>query len=350
VQAYGGTGTNTVTVNGTSAGTAFAIGSSAVAILGVSISGNSISAWSVNGVGGTNTFAVSSSGLHAALSGGPKTDTFTVAAGVAFDGSIKGGSGTETLVGQSQSAGGSTWVISGANAGTLNGAPFTGIANLTGGPGSDSFQFGVSGSLSGKIVGGGGSDWLDYSAWTAAVKADLTKGTATGAKGGVSGILNVRGGAGNDTLTGGGGNILIGGGGSSTLTDAHTGSAASGRSLLIAGSGGSTLQAGSGGDILIGGTTVYDNNNVALAAILAEWQSGDDYNTRFNRLEGLQSGGLNGAYDLFWGSTVLDNNAKDKLSGSPTGPAWFFAQLAGANLDTILNLNKPGHEPAARSG
>jgi uncharacterized delta-60 repeat protein len=344
VQVYGGGGTNTITVNGLTTGTAFTIGSSAVSIPGVSISGNGVSAWAVNGVGGTNTFAINGSGLHAALTGGPKADTFTVAAGVTFDGSIRGGTGTETLVGQSLSTGGSTWQLTGANAGTLNGAPFTGIANLTGGAGSDSFQFGVSGSLSGKIVGGGGSDWLDYSAWTTGVTVDLTRGKATAVAGGVSGILNVRGGAGTDTLTGGGGNILIGGGGKNTLTDAYAGSAASGRSLLIAGSGGSNIQSGAAGDILIGGTTSYDNNNAALAAILAEWQSGDDYNTRFNRLEGLQSGGLNGAYDLIWGSTVLDNSASDKLIGSPTGLDWFFAQLSGNNLDKILNLNKPSHE------
>jgi hypothetical protein len=68
------------------------------------------------------------------------------------------------------------------------------------------------------------------------------------------------------------------------------------------------------------------------------------YNTRFNRLEGLQSGGLNGAYDLIWGNTVLDNSASDKLTGSPTGLDWFFAQLSGTNLDKIMNLNKPSHE------
>jgi hypothetical protein len=99
-----------------------------------------------------------------------------------------------------------------------------------------------------------------------------------------------------------------------------------------------------GRDILIGGKTAYDSNNAALMAILAEWQSGDDYATRYNRLEGLQGGGLNGAYDLIWGGTVSDDNAKDRLVGSTTGLDWFFAQLSGVNLDTLVNLNAPSHE------
>jgi hypothetical protein len=294
------------------------------------------------------------------LVGGSGNDTFNVAAGAAFTGSVNGSGGTGTLVGASAASGFSTWQVSGTNTGAfLNGAgsvTFIGIANLTGGAGSDSFQIGVSAVLTGKIVGGGGSDWLDDSAWTTPVSVNLSGATvgtlaassATnvngGAANGVSNVLNARGGSAGDTLIGGGGNILVGGGGKNTITDAYTGSAATGRSLLITGPGGSTLQGGGGGDILIGGTTLYDYNNAALAAILAEWRSADSYNTRFSRLEGQQSGGLNGAYDLTWGGTVLDNGASDTLTGSTTGLDWCFAQLSGVNLDTIVNLNKPGHE------
>jgi hypothetical protein len=349
VHVYGGGGTNTVAVDGTKTGMdAFTITGTSVAIRGVSIAGDSVSGWAVNGGGGTNTFAINGSGLAAVLTGGPNADTFTIAAGVTFDGSANGGGGTDTLVAKSLKGAGTVWQLTGADSGTVNGAPFTGIANLAGGAGNDAFQFGVSGSVSGTITGGGGSDWLDYSASTLPVQVDLTVGSATGvnggAAGGVSGILNVRGGLGNDTLTGGGGNILVGGGGNNVLTDAYAGSGRIGRSLLIAGSGGSTLQAGAAGDILIGGGTSYDNNNAALVAILAEWQSGDSYKLRFDRLEGLQSGGLNGSYTLNWGGTVLDNNAADTLIGSTTGLDWFFAKLAGRNADTILNRNLPGHE------
>jgi hypothetical protein len=44
---------------------------------------------------------------------------------------------------------------------------------------------------------------------------------------------------------------------------------------------------------MIGGTINYDTHDAALAAILAEWESLDDHNTLFERLEGLECGGLN---------------------------------------------------------
>src|SRR5206468_1687109 len=68
-------------------------------------------------------------------------------------------------------------------------------------------------------------------------------------------ILNVSGSSAN--------NVLVGGGGSDRLIGGL------GRDILIGGAGLSTLQAGSGGDILVGGTTSYDGNAAALAALLA---------------------------------------------------------------------------------
>jgi alpha-L-arabinofuranosidase len=445
VQVYGGAGTNTISVSAAPGAHSFTITSAAVAVRGVSISGGGIGSWTINGTGTGNTFAINGSGLGAILNGGAGNDTFTIAAGVVFDGTITG-SGSDTLVNKSNSGSNNAWVVTGANSGTINGAPFTGIANLTGGSGNDTCSFQAGGSLTGKINGtngtdtldwssygsavsvnlathtataiggfsnitrllgssgtttltgpnatetwsitganagsvagysyssfanlvggtgmddfklsptgselsingGGGGDWLDYAPFNTGVLVDLTKGSATGVNGGaasaVTNIANVRGGGGNDTLIGNGGNILVGGGGSNTLTDATNGTAANQRSLLIGGSNSGTLTSGAAGDILIGGTTSYDNNNVALAAILAEWQSADDYNTRFNRIEGLQSGGLNGSYDLVWGTTVKDNNHSDTLVGSTIGLDWFFAQLTGKQKDIIQNQNVPGHE------
>jgi hypothetical protein len=445
VQVYGGAGTNTISVSAAPGAHSFTINSTSVTVRGVSISGAGIGSWTVNGTGTGNTFAINGSGLAATLNGGAGNDTFTLAAGVVFDGTITG-SGTDSLVNNSSSGSTNSWSVTGTNSGTINGAPFTGIANLTGGAGNDSFAFQPGAILSGRINGNGGSDtldwsaygsavtvnlasrtatatggfsnithlagssaattligpnggetwaitganagtvgsysftsfqnltggtgvqvfklssagsalsingggpgdWLDYSLFTAAVQVDLTRGSATGVNGGaaasITNIANIRGGSGPDTFTGNGGNILIGGSGTNTLADAYSGTAASGRSLLIGGSGPSNLTSGPAGDILIGGTTNYNSNNAALAAILAEWQSADDYNTRFNRLEGLQSGGVNGSYHLVWGSTVNANKYSDTLVGSTVGLDWFFAQLTGKTTDTIDNLNVPGHE------
>ena len=127
-------------------------------------------------------------------------------------------------------------------------------------------------------------------------------------------------GSGNDVLNVTGSranNVLVGGGGSDRLLGGL------GRDILIGGAGKATLQAGSGDDILIGGTTAYDNNAAALAAILAEWASADDYATRIGRLTGSMSGGLNGAYFLN-ASTVHGNGLADYLYGGP-GMDWYFA-------------------------
>jgi hypothetical protein len=177
---------------------------------------------------------------------------------------------------------------------------------------------------------------------TVPVTVNLVTGSATGVAGGVSNIANVRGGVGNDTLTGNGGNILIGGAGINVLTDAYSGTAASGRSLLIGGTGTSNLTAGSAGDILIAGTTLYNANYAALQSILAEWQSSDSYLLRFQRIEGLASGGLNGTNKLGWKKTVTDNDKPSVLNGGP-GLDWFFANFPGGD-DTITNLNNPSQE------
>jgi hypothetical protein len=104
-----------------------------------------------------------------------------------------------------------------------------------------------------------------------------------------------------------------------------------GRDILIGGAGKAELDAGAGDTILIGGTTDYDNNAAALAAILAEWSSSDDYATRIARLMGTMSGGLNGSY-LLNASTVHDNGQADTLVGG-AGLDWFLAGMA----DVIRN-------------
>jgi hypothetical protein len=103
---------------------------------------------------------------------------------------------------------------------------------------------------------------------------------------------------------------------------------------LIGGAGQATLQAGSGGDILIGGTTAYDNNAAALAAILAEWTSSDDYATRMARLTGSTGGMniINGTYYFLNDSPLKGNNLADNLYGG-AGLDWYFAAMA----DVLVN-------------
>jgi len=83
---------------------------------------------------------------------------------------------------------------------------------------------------------------------------------------------------------------------------------------------------------LIGGTTSYDNNAAALAALLAEWSRTDiDYATRIAHLTGSFSGGLNGNY-LLNTSTVKTDASVNNLYGG-AGMDWYFAGV----LDVLFN-------------
>jgi acrosin len=92
------------------------------------------------------------------LVGGSAADMFQFSVGGTLSGSITGGGGTDTLVGDNT---GRTFTITGANAGTLGtplSAAFSAIENLTGGSSVDVFRFANGGSLSGLVDGGGGSN------------------------------------------------------------------------------------------------------------------------------------------------------------------------------------------------
>jgi hypothetical protein len=142
------------------------------------------------------------------------------------------------------------------------------------------------------------------------------------------------GGDGNDLLDASGStanNVLEGGAGNDTLKGG------SGRDLLVGGTGADVLHGNGGDDILIGGTTDYDSNLAALAAIMAEWGRTDaDYTTRINHLNGTLGGGLNGGYVLT-ANTVHDDAASDTLYGEG-GNDWFFAHLSGTTKDKVKDL------------
>jgi hypothetical protein len=254
---------------------------------------------------------------------------------------VDGGTGTNTLIGPDA---GATWTVTAANAGVVGKAHFKEFQNLLGGSGNDSFRLNDGVGVAGVIDGGGGSNWLDYSAYTTGVTVDLTAGTATGAAAGIANLQNVTGGAGDDLLMGNSvGNILIGGGGNDTLIGG------SGRSLLIGGAGSDTITGGANGDIVIGDSTTFDAKHAVLLSILGEWQRIDE--TYAQRLANLRSGssGLNGSHHLIFGKSVLDDGSVDTLTGDPgssSDPDWFF-QGAGDNVtdadgtEQIQNQNNP---------
>jgi hypothetical protein len=125
-------------------------------------------------------------------------------------------------------------------------------------------------------------------------------------------------GNGNNVLIGGGGdNILVGGAGNNVLIGGR------GRNLMIGGRGKDTLVGYGHDDILIGGWTDYDANEIALRAVMAEWESRADYKTRVGHILGTLAGGHNGKYHLN-ATTVHDSGNADVLIGG-NGRDWFFA-------------------------
>jgi Ca2+-binding RTX toxin-like protein len=157
----------------------------------------------------------------------------------------------------------------------------------------------------------------------------------------VAGAINLPswlyGGDGNDRLKGGAGsNVLMGEAGDDLLVGG------SARDVLIGGSGADRIVGNAGDDLLIAGATSFDGEPAALAAVVAEWNSARDYDTRVANVMGTGSGPrLNGNIFLMADGptpTVTDDGAADVLTGS-AGQDWFFARLSGSGVrDKVTDL------------
>lgn len=109
-----------------------------------------------------------------------------------------------------------------------------------------------------------------------------------------------RGGAGNDFIrTYGGNDILLGEGGNDDLEGG------AGRDISIGGTGKDKVYSRISQDILIGGTTVYDANDAALLAIMAQWSSNLSFE---QRVDDLHTSLL-----PLTAATVIDDGIKDVL-------------------------------------
>lgn len=216
--------------------------------------------------------------------------------------SVVGGGGDDTLTG---SNGINAYFLDGFNTGVHSGTgsevAFFSFENLLGQGGSDRLFVRAAGRLTGSFVGGGGYDWIDYTAWTDGVEVNLLRGTATAVGGGVSGIEEVRGGSGDDLLVGDGeSNALFGN---------------AGRDVLIGGAGADALDGGAGDDLLIGGATTGDNDPAWLSGVRASWTQPLTYPERIASLR-----------DRLTTATVLEDDAVDVLTGG-LDTDWFWALL-----------------------
>ena len=190
-----------------------------------------------------------------------------------------------------------TWHLTAANAGTIiiqgyDEITFTGIVGLIGSDNDDSFVFASAASFGGTVDGGGGTNTLDFSAWTTGVTVNLATGGATSTTG-ISSIQNVIGSAGNDTLTG----------------DAHN----------------NVFTGGPGKDIIAGGTgtdTLVETRDANLALSNTELKVGGLQEDKLSGIEAARLTGGPGANTLnastFTGSVMLDGGpGNDTLTGGP---------------------------------
>jgi len=97
-----------------------------------------------------------------------------------------------------------------------------------------------------------------------------------------------------------------------------------GRTIMIGGLGADRLVGGPGDDILIGGTTDYDFNDVALLALLDEWNSDRNYDQRVANITNGSGPVLEDLGFQLNDDTVSGNLDIDKLTGS-SGENWLFA-------------------------
>jgi hypothetical protein len=323
VAVYGGSGGNTFDVNNTSnlyGGTYLYTGSGTNTVNDIKTTGalqiggsgtdtlvgpNVNSTWSLTGANSGSVGNVSFTGI-ANLTGGTGNDAFDFSGGGSLTGAVKGGGGTNTLIGPNTT---NTWSITTSNGGNLNGMPFSTIQNLRGGTGADTFKFSNGKGVTGTINGGAGTDTLNYSAYSTGVTVNLGAGTATGT-GGVSAIENVTGSPSNDSITGSSGNnVLSGDGGNDVL---NGGSGGNDTFILASTQGSSTTVTGnSTGDTLDGANIA---NTWTLTGVGAGTVNGIAF-TGINNLVGgantdtfkFNSGGsVSGTINGGGGSNTLD--------------------------------------------
>jgi Ca2+-binding RTX toxin-like protein len=111
-------------------------------------------------------------GMVENFTGTSMDDVVTASGAGANSHQVAGGSGRDTLIQSDPTV--TAWSISSLNGGTVGSIGFSSFENLMGSTGNDTFTFGDQQSVSGTIDGGGGTDELNYTAYTSVgVTVDL---------------------------------------------------------------------------------------------------------------------------------------------------------------------------------
>ena len=180
-------------------------------------SGSDTLSYSADSAAQSITLSGITSGTAAGSVSNGGTDTFT---GLE---SIVGGSGPADSITSTSAA--EALILTGANAGTIDGFGFSGVESVNLGDGNDTGTINTAGSLSGSLSFGTGNDTLSYSGYSSPVTVSLNGATSTAAGGatGISGTTvgfeSVVGGSGSDTLNAQSGpnTLSVAAGGTTTL-------------------------------------------------------------------------------------------------------------------------------------
>jgi len=250
-------------------------------------------------------------------SGGDGTDRIY---GDAGDDSMDGGIGNDSLYG---GAGNDT-----AQGGSGNDLLYgdAGIDLLFGGDDADKMYGGIGNDTA---SGGEGEDAIYGDAGNDSLEGNAGNDSLNGG----AGSDLVRGGLGNDRLNGGTENdILLGEDNDDTILGEH------GRDILIGGDGADKIGGGEHEDLLIAGTTIYDGNNAALLALLAEWIANRAYAIRVGYVRTGTGPILTGTGFMFTpGVTTADDGDADVLTGNLAND-WFIADAGDTTTDQKLPL------------
>jgi hypothetical protein len=306
------------------------------------------------------------------LTGGTGNDTFQFVTGGSLSGTINGGGGTDTIIGDNT---GRTFTITGPNSGTISGiGSFVGFANLAGGIGNDRFVF-AGGSLTGTIDGGGGANTVtgDNAGDAFAITGVNAGSITTLLPGGFSNIQSVIGGTGNDSFTFVTGGALAGAINGGAGTDSITGDNAGDAFSVTGANAGSitTLLAAGFSNVekLVGGTGT-DSFTFAGAGSLAGTidggagtnavtgnNAGDAFSitgTNSGTINTLLSGGFVNIENLVGGTggdsftfvtpgslagTINGGAGTDTITGNNAGDAF---SITGANAGSIATLLAAG--------
>ena len=244
-------------------------------------------------------------------------------------GNLIGSSASDTLVATSTAT---TFSVTGPDSGSVtapSGSPsFTSIENLTGGTGNDSFVFPTGGSLSGSIVGGGGTNTLSYVGRSTTVSIDLQTSKATGIGGTFSGIGNYVGGDGttgaNDTLVGfDAGNVF-------NIITVNSGTITSGLATSTF-SGIGNLTGGSSGDTFLFETLGHLTGSIDGAGAGNTLSYADTTTNVSVNLGTHATTGVDGTFANI--GTFVGGTGSDTLTGTLMNPVTFT--LSGVDAGTV---------------